>query len=590
MNELKNKRGITLIALVITIIVLLILAGISVSMITAQDGILGKAVKAKEAQEKAAENEKIQLEAMELLTEYGQTGEIVNRPNIKTGMIPVKWNGENWVKADEQNSENDWYDYSTRQKKWANVVTVKETGTKTRQAYISSEVGTVIPEEDITTMWVWIPRYAYKITSGYHQNVNGTGNIEIEWLMGKSNIPISGGNEIKTTYPEIENDVMKDFVVHPAFTSDTSLGGVGEEITGFWVGKFESSNYKMAEEYPGNKNKTTGVNLKYNDNSNLLYGIGDENNVTIKPNVTSWRAINVADIYKVCQAMKNSENIHGLGTDSDTTMMKNSQWGAVAYLAQSNYGNKQTEEANSGIWNNPYTEGFTYTSNSSGYGIYNKSTTLTGMVGTSRDIYTNCYSKLLYKDGDSYTTTPNDNSTKTENSDGSITIRYMSVDGTGKETTDYERTFYHYDSANGVHGSTTGTIYGIYDMAGGNWERMANCIEEGEESTQSRMIEAFKGYKDKYRTIYKVGADSANREENYQANKGIYGDAVYETSSKGDGTQLSWNNDYSYFPYSTYPFFVRGGNFNNSSSAGVFYFSYSNGEANGDQSFRVVVI
>ena len=50
--KFKNKSGITLIALVITIIILLILAGITINMITSQDGILGKAVKAKEAQEK----------------------------------------------------------------------------------------------------------------------------------------------------------------------------------------------------------------------------------------------------------------------------------------------------------------------------------------------------------------------------------------------------------------------------------------------------------------------------------------------------------------------------------------------------------
>ena len=40
----KNNRGVTIIALVITIIILLILAGISVSMITNQDGILNKAM------------------------------------------------------------------------------------------------------------------------------------------------------------------------------------------------------------------------------------------------------------------------------------------------------------------------------------------------------------------------------------------------------------------------------------------------------------------------------------------------------------------------------------------------------------------
>ena len=50
-------------------------------------------------------------------------------------------------------------------------------------------------------------------------------------------------------------------------------------------------------------------------------------------------------------------NIHGLTSNADTMMMKNSQWGAVAYLAQSNYGSKQTSNADSGVWNNSYFEG-----------------------------------------------------------------------------------------------------------------------------------------------------------------------------------------------------------------------------------------
>ena len=49
MNKWKNRNsGITLIALVITIVVLLILAGVSISMLTGENGILTQAVKAKE--------------------------------------------------------------------------------------------------------------------------------------------------------------------------------------------------------------------------------------------------------------------------------------------------------------------------------------------------------------------------------------------------------------------------------------------------------------------------------------------------------------------------------------------------------------
>ena len=56
----KNK-GITLIALVITIIVLLILAGVSIAMLTGENGILNQAKKAKEETEIASEEEKVKL-------------------------------------------------------------------------------------------------------------------------------------------------------------------------------------------------------------------------------------------------------------------------------------------------------------------------------------------------------------------------------------------------------------------------------------------------------------------------------------------------------------------------------------------------
>ena len=59
MNEIvrKKERGITLIALVITIIVLLILSGVSIAMLTGNNGILTQAQRAKEATEKAAKVE-----------------------------------------------------------------------------------------------------------------------------------------------------------------------------------------------------------------------------------------------------------------------------------------------------------------------------------------------------------------------------------------------------------------------------------------------------------------------------------------------------------------------------------------------------
>ena len=68
-NMNKGQNGITLIALVVTIIVLLILAGISISMLTGQNGILNRAIEAKEKTQVANEKETVNMAAMEALTE-----------------------------------------------------------------------------------------------------------------------------------------------------------------------------------------------------------------------------------------------------------------------------------------------------------------------------------------------------------------------------------------------------------------------------------------------------------------------------------------------------------------------------------------
>ena len=67
MKFFKKNLGITLIALVVTIIVLLILAGVSISMLTGQNGILNRASEAKEKTEQAQQDESdkmIEMEAM----------------------------------------------------------------------------------------------------------------------------------------------------------------------------------------------------------------------------------------------------------------------------------------------------------------------------------------------------------------------------------------------------------------------------------------------------------------------------------------------------------------------------------------------
>ena len=72
-REIKTNKGITLIALVITIIVLLILAGVTIAMITGENGILTKTTEAKNKTAEAAAKEKVQTEVM---ASYGTDGKV----------------------------------------------------------------------------------------------------------------------------------------------------------------------------------------------------------------------------------------------------------------------------------------------------------------------------------------------------------------------------------------------------------------------------------------------------------------------------------------------------------------------------------
>ena len=569
MLKTEEEKGITLIALVITIVVLLILAGVSIAMLTGNNGILTQAQKSKQATEKAEQKEKEDLIKLEMLANNSN----VNIPNLKEGMIPVKWNATNktWEVADKSNTGNDWYDYSTESKKWANVVTVKEncSNGKTRTDYLSAGVGTPIPEDDITTMFVWIPRYSYYVKSGYHENANGTGEFAIKFLIGTSD-RIIDAPEGQDTAIRTSNTNGKtnggEYVVHPAFTVDTDLGGTGSELSGIWVGKFEASNY--TSEY-NNRNISASTT-----DPDILYGRGDKKNVTIRPNVTSWRAIDVNDIFTVSQNMSKDEaKIYGFNSSElTTTMMQNSQWGAVAYLAQSEYGNMQKiADGESGIWNNSYNEGITYFTPDDVHKMYNRSITLTGMSGSSRDSNTNYYSKVV--DG-----------SKKDNGD-SIEITYTNINENATTGDNYTNTYYRYYTENGQKASTTRNIYGIYDMSGGSWEYMANYLGS---VTEDQFVSNFLTIESKYQTPYAGIENADDIAKKYEANKGKYGDAIWETSN-GSAGQYSWNADYSVFPRTSYPFFLRGGDYVYGSDAGPFCFYDGHGGGFDYCSFRVVL-
>ena len=371
----------------------------------------------------------------------------INTPQYdEKQMTPIKWNGSSWVET--KGSDPDWYDYTA--KKWANA--------KTSDG----------------SMWVWIPRYAYSITSGYHSSI--AGNIDVEFMKGTSNETSTG----RTTFQNASG--QGNWSIHPAFN-------YGQTVSGIWVAKFEASPEGAT---------TNTSNSEYN---------GTGKKLQVKPGVSSWRSITISNIYDVCKNYNSTLNSH---------MMKNDEWGAVAYLSKSKYG-KETEE----VWIN----------NSSSYitGSAGNSASASQDVGTTND----------------------------------------------------------YTSTQGVKASTTGTVYGVYDMSGGAWEYVAAYVNNGNGNLTSYGSSLVNG-DTKTKNMYSR-ASLDNYKNNYTQNKGVYGDTVYETSMSGSGS-TSWYEDYSEFPNKNYPFFTRGSYYNHSTYAGVFYFSFDSGQASSLNSFRPVLL
>ena len=166
--------------------------------------------------------------------------------------------------------------------------------------------------------------------------------MEIKFLEGKTNKPIGETTKITNTTP-----TLGTWVVHPAFWFDKNNNGIedeGEQLSGIWVAKYEASSSSIDT-----------INLKNGtltgDTSSLAGtggGADTSLQVRVKPNVTSWRGLDVNGIFEVCQNLTTSENSLQGTTNLDSHMMKNTEWGAVAYLSMSVYGK------NGEVWNNPY--------------------------------------------------------------------------------------------------------------------------------------------------------------------------------------------------------------------------------------------
>ena len=291
-----------------------------------------------------------------------------NRPVLAEGMIPITYDGNKWVKVDKYGTYNNWYDYGNQ--KWANAVMV--TSAK-RDTYMNANVGTTITESDILAYFVWIPRYKYKLFNASYASNTQAQVIDVVFENGTS----TTGN-VTCTYASngaesCQNKENGNWYTHPAFTFGDA------ELEGIWVGKFETT--------------------------------GSTSTPTVKPGITSIglnENISMSFFYNASKLIMSTNYLTTNGANkTDTHMMKNIEWGAVAYLKQSIYGLGITDITMNNN-NSFYTGGGTGTSYKTNIG---QSTTgnITGiydMKGNRNDYVMGNYNKIAGSSGLTVSTVP----------------------------------------------------------------------------------------------------------------------------------------------------------------------------------------
>ena len=185
--------------------------------------------------------------------------------------------------------------YSYSNKNWANAVLVKSDKVS---LYKDAVPGTTIDDADIVGYFVWIPRFKYQL-------FDSASRSEINVAFSSVSDKVSGSS-------------TGQWLTHPAFSYN------GKELAGIWVGKYNSSN----------------------SDGNIIIKSGD-----------AWTGIDYNRANELVNSMTNFNNIYGL-SGVNTHMVRNSEWGAVTYLANSKYGinddmdsSSTTTGNNTGIYN-----------------------------------------------------------------------------------------------------------------------------------------------------------------------------------------------------------------------------------------------
>lgn len=417
-------------------------------------------------------------------------------PELDDGMIPVTIS-DTGVVTTISKSDSNWYNYEN--KEWANVVL---TTSSSRSKYLNT-TGVSVSELDILAYLVWVPRYKYKIWTTTTSSKGSEQTIEVVF-------------EDKTT-PKSTGTTVGSYHTHPAFTfGDTELNGI-------WVGKFETT--------------------------------GDATKPTVKPNLQSLRNQKISAQFTTAQ--KFGTIAYGSSVQIDAHMMKNSEWGAVAYLSHSKYGvNREI-----------------YINNSSGFYTGRSG----GNVGGSTAINT------VY-------------------TDQTLTRQYNTY---GFYTWDGYLLDYNTDTKSSTHdirkvASTTGNITGIYDMAGGAheyvmgvfansngllWSGYTTSNNSGFTGLVGDSGDSYTGVPfpdSKYYDVYKVTSGTTISTLTACDGGFCYGHAWSETAN--------WYGDSIGNVNSNYPWYIRGGNITGRTGVGVFYIDGGTGYSYGGYSFRLVLV
>ena len=253
------------------------------------------------------------IEIKWLLGDTNYVSETPNAPKIKedlpegTTMELVKYENSNWVSGT---------DYNYDENKWANAkVTIN----------------------GVESYFVWIPRYAYRIIyfdTPEHQEAyrNGTSTEGIIGYSDSRGIVDKDGKKVNGVASTTSLNVGDYFRVHPAFMNDSANkyenGGWSEDLPGIWVGKYESSLVNKADSSNINTNSSTVGNIIVDSSNNT------DKAIAVQPGMSSWRYCTIGNMYTNARAYATNLNSH---------MLKNSEWGAVAYLTESKYGRNGEE-------------------------------------------------------------------------------------------------------------------------------------------------------------------------------------------------------------------------------------------------------